>query len=170
MRAKATESGIVIAEAVADDSEWLAALYEAVLPPGWPAEELAACCKDANRALLKAADGAQPHGFVILQFAADEAEILAIAVAKEKQGQGYATSLMQAAIDASLRRFVSCIYLEVAESNTRARKLYEKFGFFVIGKRENYYRSASSAPETALIMRLDAKLSGSMVDRERSDT
>ena len=31
---------------------------------------------------------------------------------------------------------MSCIYLEVAESNTPARRLYESFGFLVIGRRQ----------------------------------
>lgn len=157
-----------LSEAGASDAAQLATLHAEALPPGWPEPELAACCSDPNRAVLKAADGAGLRGFVILQFAADEAEILAIAVAKDSRKQGCASSLMRAAINLCRSRFVSCIYLEVAESNGGARNLYEKFGFLEIGRRDNYYRSASSAPETALIMRLDAKLSGSPVDLERS--
>ena len=64
---------------------------------------------------------------------------------------------------------MSCIYLEVAESKIPARRLYEKFGFLVIGRRKNYYRSSSSAFETALIMRRDAKLPAA-VDLEKSKT
>jgi [ribosomal protein S18]-alanine N-acetyltransferase len=156
-------------EATAGDAQDLAALYAEALPPGWPAHELAASCADANRAVLKAADGALLHGFVILQFAADEAEILAIAVAKDRRRLGYAASLLRAGIRACQSRFISCIYLEVAESNSPARKLYEKFGFLAIGRRENYYRTSSSALETALIMRRDAKHSAP-VDLEKSNT
>ena len=158
-----------ILEATADDAQGLAALYAEALPPGWPADELAASCADANRAVLKAADGAHLHGFVILQFAADEAEILAIAVAKDRRRLGYAASLLRGGIWACHNRFISCIYLEVAESNTPARKLYEKFGFLVIGRRANYYRTPSSALETALIMRRDAK-HPAPVDLEKSNT
>ena len=64
---------------------------------------------------------------------------------------------------------MSCIYLEVAESNTPARRIYEKFGFLVIGAAQNYYLSSSSAFETALIMRRDAKLPAP-VDLEKSCT
>ena len=133
------------------------------------AHELAASCGDANRAVLKATDGAHLHGFIILQFAADEAEILAIAVAKDRRRLGYAASLLGRRIKACQSRFTSCIYLEVAESNGPARKLYEKFGFLVIGRRENYYRSPSSAPETALIMRRETKYPAP-VDLEKSST
>jgi len=158
-----------ITEATAADAETIAALHDEALPPGWPPNELASACADANRVLLKAADGARLHGFVILQFAADEAEILAIAVSQERRRLGHATCLLRALISACESRFISCIYLEVAESNTPARRLYEKFGFLVIGRRENYYRSSSSSPETALIMRRDAKLTA-LVDLEKSST
>ena len=158
-----------VLEATADDAQGLAALYAEALPPGWPAHELAASCADANRAVLKAADGEHLHGFVILQFAADEAEILAIAVAKGRRRRGLASSLLRGGISACESRFTSCIYLEVAESNTPARKLYEKFGFLVIGCRENYYHIRSSAPETALIMRRDSK-NPAPVDLEKSNT
>jgi [ribosomal protein S18]-alanine N-acetyltransferase len=144
----------VISEAVETDAESLAALYASALAPGWSASELAACCGDANRALLKAAEGERLHGFVLLQFAADEAEILAFAVAREVRRLGCAASLMRAAINLCASRFTTCIYLEVAETNEPARKLYEKFAFSAVARRKDYYRSASSAPETALIMKL----------------
>lgn len=156
--------------ASAEDADCLAALYAEALPPGWPAPELAASCADPNRTILSATAGAKMHGFVIVQFAADEAEILAVAVAKDCRRQGCATSLVKAAIEACRGRFISCIYLEVAESNTGARELYEKFGFRAVARRENYYQSAGSSPDSALVMKLDAMLSGSSVDRERSRT
>ena len=162
-------TSVSILEATASDAHGLAALCAEALPPGWPEHELAAACADANRAVLKAADGAHLHGFVILQFAADEAEILAIAVAKNRRRLGYAASLLEGGIRACQNRFISCIYLEVAESNTPARKLYEKFGFLVVGRRENYYRTPSSASETAFIMRRDIK-HPAPVDLEKSNT
>jgi [ribosomal protein S18]-alanine N-acetyltransferase len=158
-----------IAEAIATDAEALAALCAEALPPGWPANELAKACSDPSRAVLKATEGAHLHGFIILQFAVGEAEILAIAVAKRRRRLGYAASLLRRGIRACQDRIMSCIYLEVAEGNIPALSLYEKFGFLVIGRRENYYRSSSSAFETALIMRRDAKLPAP-VDLEKSCT
>ena len=171
LRSNAIEGGAArIGEATAADAGDLAALYDEALAPGWPAWEIETACTDPNRAVLKAADGAQVHGFIILQFAGDEAEILAVAVRKSRRRLGHAASLLGAGISACERRLSSCIYLEVAESNTPARKLYEKFGFLVAGRRKDYYRrSASSTAETALIMRRDAKLS-TPVDLEKSCT
>jgi len=158
-----------ITEATAADAGALAALYAEALPPGWPTDELAKACSDPSRAVLKATEGSYLHGFLILQFAADEAEILAIATAKDWRRRGLAASLLRKGISVCRDRIMSCIYLEVAESNIPARSLYEKFGFLVVGRRENYYRSSSSAFETALIMRRDAKLPAP-VDLEKSCT
>ena len=38
---------------------------------------------------------------------------------------------------------VSRIFLEVAENNIPARRLYEKAGFSEIGRRKNYYKTKS---------------------------
>ncbi len=150
------------------DAPDLAEVYAKALPPGWPSHELAAACADPNRAVLKATDGKQLFGFVILQFAADEAEVLAIAVAQGWRRLGYAASLLQEAIRACRSRFISCMYLEVAERNSPARKLYEKLGFSEIGRRENYYDAAGSAPVSALILKRD--VSPAQVDLEKSST
>jgi ribosomal-protein-alanine N-acetyltransferase len=158
----------VISEAAAGDASRLATLHADALPPGWPAEDFAASCGDARRALLAAAKGGEPEGFILLQFAADEAEVLALAVGTDRRRQGCAASLVRAAINLCASKFVTCIYLEVAESNKAARSLYETFGFIEVARRENYYRTARFTPETALIMKREAGLSASAVDPERS--
>ena len=166
---KPISGAAAITGATAADAEALASLYAEALPPGWPAHELAAACGDPNRAVLKAANGTEVQGFLILQFAADEAEILGFAVAKNQRRLGHAASLLRQGISLCQSRFTSCIYLEVAESNEPARRLYEKFGFVLTGRRKNYYSSSSSASETAILMKRDAKLP-LPVDLEKSCT
>ena len=112
-------------------------------------------------------DGAVLLGFAILQFAADEAEILTIAVAQKAQRKGAGSSIMEKAIALCEERLISCIYLEVAESNGPALRLYGKLGFSTFARRNNYYQSARPAPETALIMRLDMKQSLSQIELQR---
>ncbi|MBT3071698.1 ribosomal protein S18-alanine N-acetyltransferase [Rhodomicrobium sp. Az07] len=149
-------SDFPINRAAPEDAAEIAALHAQALPPGWPPSDFAASTIDANRALLKAANRERLCGFALFQFAADEAEVLAIAVAPDAQGRGHATRLMQAAFELCRERFIACIYLEVAETNRKARGLYEKLGFRVVARRDNYYRHESSASETALVMRLDS--------------
>jgi len=144
-------------QALPPDAPALAALHAQALPSGWPAADFAVSCGNPTRIVLKAEDGAAMLGLAVLQFAADEAEILSIAVAKEARRQGIASAMMTACIAGCNKKLVSHIYLEVAEGNGPALKLYEKFGFGVLSRRPNYYLAGRSEPEAALIMRLETK-------------
>jgi ribosomal-protein-alanine N-acetyltransferase len=154
----------LVIEASAADAEALAALHAKALPPGWPAADFAASCNNANRIVLKAAAGAPMLGLAVLQFAADEAEILSIAVAEEARRRGIGSSILKASIAACRQRLVSYIYLEAAEDNAAALNLYGKFGFSTIASRKNYYEAKGAAPVTALIMRLDLRRGLSSID------
>lgn len=153
-----------IMPALASDAPELATLHAHALPPGWPAADFAASCSNANRIVLKAVGGGGLLGLAVLQFAADEAEILSIAVAEEARRQGVASSMMEASIAACAQKLISHIYLEVAEGNRAALTLYQKFGFRVFALRKNYYQASRPAPVTALIMRLDTRRGLSPID------
>lgn len=100
--------------------------------------------------------GKAPAGFVLARQAAGEAEILTIAVARAHRRQGLGWKLM----DAVLRRLhgerAEALFLEVDETNAAAIALYRRFGFSQVGKRPNYYQSASGA-SGALVMRRDLR-------------
>ena len=146
---------VKVLRAMPEDASELAAIHHEALPPGWSAAEIAAACNAPERSVLKVISGGKLSGFVIVQMAAGEAEILTIAVTPKKRRQGAASLLMAAAIEACHQRLVSFIFLETAQNNISARALYEKFGFGIVGRRKNYYQTGRSAPETALIMKLD---------------
>ncbi len=146
-----------IMPAVPFDAPALAALHAQAYPPGWPAADFAASCSDANRIVLMAREGAVLLGLAVLQVAADEAEILSIAVAKEARRRGIGSAMMTTCVAACKERLVSCIYLEVAEGNGAALKLYENFGFSVLSRRPDYYRTGRDVPEAALVMRLQTR-------------
>ncbi len=157
-----------ITRAIASDAPDLASLHAQALPPGWPAADFAASCNNANRIVLKASDGESLAGLAVLQFAADEAEILSIAVAEEARRRGVASAMMKACAAACEQKLISHLYLEVAEGNGPAQKLYAKFGFRLLAHRKNYYQAAGSAPVTALIMRLDIQRGLSPIDQKTS--
>jgi [ribosomal protein S18]-alanine N-acetyltransferase len=139
-----------------EDAEEIAILHAKAIPPGWSTADISASFGNANRIILKAHDGGALAGFVILQFAADEAELLAIAVAEEERRRGIASLLLEAVFLACEKKRVLSIFLEVEEGNGPAMQLYRKLGFKVIARRENYYQHTRLAPGTALIMRLDS--------------
>jgi polysaccharide biosynthesis protein PslH len=86
----------------------------------------------------------QVCGFMVSREVANEVEVLNLATAPDTRRQGIATQLL-----ASLE--AEDVFLEVRESNTPARKLYEKLGFVVVGTRPEYY---DDPVESALVMRL----------------
>jgi len=86
----------------------------------------------------------QVCGFMVSREVAGEVEVLNLATAPDTRRQGIATQLL-----GSLE--AEDVFLEVRESNLPARKLYEKLGFVVVGKRPEYY---DDPVESALVMRL----------------
>ena len=68
-----------------------------------------------------------------------EYEILLIYVNKKTRNIGYATKLLKY-IELTFDKKFSKIYLEVAENNQKAIKLYTKYDYKKIGIRKNYYK------------------------------
>jgi len=93
-----------------------------------------------------------PVGFLIGRIAADEFEILNLAVAAAHRRNGIASKLLESALEFS--RNVSCVsaYLEVRVSNVPAIKLYTHHGFTESGRRVRYYRHPV---EDALVLSLN---------------
>lgn len=78
-------------------------------------------------------------GYCALRVLADEGEIQRIAVLPSWRRHGIAKSLMEAMIQVSKDKGAVQMSLEVRESNTGARKLYENYGFVQETVRKNYY-------------------------------
>ena len=123
---------------------------------GWEPAECAALIADS----AVAADGvfsggdSHPEGFVISRKAADEAEILTIAVRGSARRRGLGRSLMDEALRRLYRDRIATCFLEVDPDNAAAIGLYRSFGFDVVGERKGYYRKAAGAAAApALVMR-----------------
>jgi [ribosomal protein S18]-alanine N-acetyltransferase len=81
-------------------------------------------------------------GFVLTRHAADEEELLLIAVAPQCRQRGLGEQLMRHFLAAARGRAVRKVFLEMRRGNT-ALGLYQKIGFNPIGERRNYYRLAT---------------------------
>ena len=82
----------------------------------------------------------------------DEFNITNIAIAADFQRIGFGKALVQFLMSKLLDENCFKFFLEVRESNTAAKKLYEMMGFSIIGSRKNYYHSPQ---EDALILGLN---------------
>jgi len=91
-------------------------------------------------------------GYAGLLVIADQADVLTLAVAAGRWGQGTGSALLQALIAETARRGCSELFLEVRVDNDRAQRLYRRYGFSQIGIRKGYYQPSGA---DALVMRLD---------------
>lgn len=87
----------------------------------------------------------------VLKVAADEAELLTIAIDPSWQGRGAGFALLDHLMRQALELNVVECFLEVRESNHKAYELYERYGFNEAGRRRGYYPAASGR-EDALVM------------------
>jgi ribosomal-protein-alanine N-acetyltransferase len=79
---------------------------------------------------------------------------LNLCVAPDCQKKGYGNLMLNHAIrQARLQRCYS-VFLEVRPSNSSGIRLYKQKGFFIVGRRPDYYRAAGGR-EDAIVMRLD---------------
>ena len=80
----------------------------------------------------------QWRAHMVISMAADEAELLILAVDPDVQRLGLASRMMRCVMSA-LQGVADQLFLEVRESNTRAINFYEQLGFNCLGERPNYY-------------------------------
>ncbi len=127
----------------------MAAIHAAAFPPAerWGADAL------ALQLGLPGAFGwiADQDGFILARVAADEAEILTLAVHPNRQRDGLGAALLQAALHRAAEAGAVAMLLEVAEPNLAARGLYAQFGFIEVGRRKRYYANGTDA----LVLRRD---------------
>jgi ribosomal-protein-alanine N-acetyltransferase len=88
-------------------------------------------------------------GFASYRVIQDDAELLNIAVSPSRRRRGIGVRLLLGVIDAVKRSGANRLFLEVRESNTAARGLYNRFGFEEQSRRVGYY---SHPPEDALAL------------------
>jgi ribosomal-protein-alanine N-acetyltransferase len=85
--------------------------------------------------------------------AADEAEILTLAVDPAHRRTGIASRLLRAATAALSAGETQRVFLEVAADNSAALALYERHGFEVCGRRANYYGGGDKRVDAVMMRR-----------------
>lgn len=136
------------------DAERFAALHAAAFRRGWSVEEFERLLIERNVVADRAMAGTRLAGFVISRLAADQAEILSVAVADRHRGRGLARKLLDVHLGRLAGYGVSSVFLEVDEGNVPARRLYAGLRFSQVGRRESYYVDAGGSG-TALVLRRD---------------
>jgi ribosomal-protein-alanine N-acetyltransferase len=145
----------VIEPATLRDASRLAQLHGASFHRGWGEGEFESMLTERNTLVHRLRIGRNTIGFAVSRMAADEAEILSIAVAESHRGRGLSRNLLLTHLGHLAGRGVRTVFLEVEENNQPARRLYDGTGFAVAGRRERYYREANGEQLNAVLMRRD---------------
>lgn len=90
-------------------------------------------------------------GYAGLMAIAGEGDIQTIAVATDQWGTGLGARLLSTLLRKATEFECRDVLLEVRVDNTRAQRLYERFGFTPVGIRRGYYQPDNV---DALVMRL----------------
>jgi ribosomal-protein-alanine N-acetyltransferase len=138
-----------IRKATTDHAEAMAAIHAAAFAAAerWTANVIA-----MQLALPQAFGLVDERGGMLLAWAAaDEAEILTLAVVPAARRRGIASALLREAAKRARLAGARAMFLEVAVSNTAAQALYAQASFCQVGRRRRYYADGGDA----LVLRLE---------------
>jgi ribosomal-protein-alanine N-acetyltransferase len=129
--------------------EALAAVHARAMDSGsaWSVADFAGLL--ASPGVFALGDG---RGIALGRVAADEAELLTIAVAPEHRRTGHGRALLAAFEARATAAGAATAYLEVAADNAAAIALYGARGYAEAGRRKGYYKSPQGRRTDAIIM------------------
>ena len=150
--------GPAIGRLEADGAADCALLHASAFSRPWPEPDFEALLlARTTYATAACGKGGELQGFILSRLAADEAEVLTIAVHPRRRGLGIAGKLMRANMDDLRAAGAKSWFLEVEAGNAPALALYERLGFRKVGERTSYYRTHAGAASHALILKRDLR-------------
>ena len=84
-------------------------------------------------------------GICVLQLVLDEAHINYFVVNEKYRKRGFGSYFMNYLIKKCKKLNINRLLLEVSQNNLIAEKFYNRFDFFTVGIRKNYYKDGSDA-------------------------
>lgn len=132
------------------DLEALARLEVLCFRHPWSCSQLEACFEAPRRIVVAEEATGAITGYLVIQRARSEADLLRIAVAPEVRRGGLAGTLLRAELGSLAAAGVGELFLEVRERNRPALLFYRRHGFETVGRRVDYYGPG----EHALTLRL----------------
>jgi len=122
------------------DTQSLAAIHAQCFAEPWTDASIAT---SLGKPGVYACGGA--YGFVLMRVAADEAEILTLAVVPAARRRGIASALVAMGAREAFERGAKNLFLEVDLTNAAARTLYGRLGFVEVARRKGYYSGGGDA-------------------------
>src|SRR3989442_13422792 len=123
------------------------AIEQEVFADPWSTQDFRDCVTSDAHFLVVAAGGTREiAGYVVALDAADEGEILNLAVAPGGRRHGLGRALVQSILEALTARGVRQVYLDGRQSNAPARALYYAHRVKVTGRRKQYFTPPAEEP------------------------
>lgn len=120
-------------------------------PYPWSVNILSASFGDRYRNVGAWSEG-RLVGFYIADFLLDESTLHNLCIDPDYQGRGWGRELLAHYLQQTALAGCCCWWLEVRQSNFRARQLYLQSGYQQLGVRKGYYRT-DTGHEDACVMR-----------------
>lgn len=151
--------GLCIRDAAAEDLATLVDLHALAFDEAWSGDAIAGVILGLGAIALIAHADDRAAGFVLGRTAADECEILTLAVLPVMRRQGIAWALIERLSARSVAAGAETMFLEVAEDNAAAGQLYASLEFATTGRRPDYYQRRGRPDMAALVLRRSLGLS-----------
>jgi ribosomal-protein-alanine N-acetyltransferase len=132
---------VVALEKAAYAFPWSRGNFIDSLAAGYLAEVLL----DAERRLV---------GYYVAMHGVDEMHLLNITVSPGHWSQGHGQRLLGRVVQRARALGAQAVWLEVRQSNVRARGVYLRYGFAEVGLRRGYYPAPQGQREDAIVMSL----------------
>ena len=141
---------VIVRQAGPEDAGDIFAIEEACFPDPWSADSITFELTENPHAFYVVAElEGKVVGYAGLWWIVDEGHITNVAVLPDYRGMHIGEGIMNVLIGHTGSEGIRHHTLEVRPSNDAARRLYEKMGFRIEGRRKKYYKSDG---EDALIM------------------
>lgn len=140
-----------IEQMTAEHLDGVEALEKSCFSHPWSRQSLMSELENAQSLFYAAVEDGQVVGYIGMSFVLDEGYIYNVAVDEKYRKKGIGSALIRTLVTHSKKEGFAFLTLEVRESNTAARSLYQHFGFIKVGERKNYY---SAPTENAVLMTL----------------
>ena len=142
----------------AERAEECETLHGASFAFGWSKIDFESYLTDphviADGAVSEARKGAL-GGFILSRLLPPDSEVLTFAVDPARRGSGLGRMILERHLENLERGGARLVFLEVADDNSAALKLYGRAGFKEIGRRENYYQRPDGTKRAAVNLRLE---------------
>lgn len=127
------------------DFEDIFAIENECFTDPWSRKTLKEDLESERSVYFTAKEDGKTIGYGGIMALSGEAEIMKIAVTKDRRRSGAGSALIRALINAAKEKGAKEIFLEVRKTNLSAIGLYEKYGFISYATRKNYYGGSEDA-------------------------